>query len=484
LAKTWEFTDPGTYVVYLRQGIHWQNIPPANGREFTADDVVYHYGREYGLGAGFTKPSPYNLSAYAAWANCISVTATDKYTVVFKWKTPNPEYIMENMQSNTYTNLIECPDAVKQWGDVTDWRHAIGTGPWILKDFVSGSSATMVKNPDYWGYDERYPQNKLPYIDTFKILIMTDTATALAAMRSGKIDAMHPLSVQQAQSMQKTNPEILQITVPASGAEALNMRIDKTPFNDIRVRKAMQMAINLPDIAKNYYLGAVDPIPQVLTSSYMNGWGFPYDQWPQELKDEYAYNPTGAKQLLADAGYATGFKTNIVADNSGDMNLLQIVKSYFAAINIDMEIRTLDPTSWTSFVMTNHSQDAMAYRSGFAAGTTFDFIRVLNRYQTGNSGNFSMVSDSVFDSYYPAAIAATTVDQVKQIIKNANEEAARQHWAIGLLQPMTYALCQPWLKGYSGQNNAISGAGGGPTLLSFYPARFWVDQNLKKSMGQ
>ena len=62
--------------------------------------------------------------------------------------------------------ILRDPEAVKQWGNLNDWHHAIGTGPFILTDFVAGSSATMVKNPNYWGYDERYPQNKLPYIDT------------------------------------------------------------------------------------------------------------------------------------------------------------------------------------------------------------------------------------------------------------------------------------------------------------------------------
>ena len=58
LAESWEFTDPSTFVVHLRQGIHWQNIPPANGREFTADDVVFHFDRMFGLGDGFTTAAP------------------------------------------------------------------------------------------------------------------------------------------------------------------------------------------------------------------------------------------------------------------------------------------------------------------------------------------------------------------------------------------------------------------------------------------
>src|SRR5271157_5072771 len=57
LAESWEFPDPSTYIAHLRKGIHWQDIPPANGREFVADDVVFHFNRMYGLGGSFTKPS-------------------------------------------------------------------------------------------------------------------------------------------------------------------------------------------------------------------------------------------------------------------------------------------------------------------------------------------------------------------------------------------------------------------------------------------
>ena len=81
----------------------------------------------------------------------------------------------------------------------------------------------------------------------------------------------------------------------------------------------------------------------------MKGWGFPYEEWPQDLKDEYAYNPTAAKKLLADAGYPNGFKTNVVADTAWDMDLLQIVKSYFADVGIDMEIRPMEHNAMLDF---------------------------------------------------------------------------------------------------------------------------------------
>ena len=86
------------------------------------------------------------------------------------------------------------------------------------------------------------------------------------------------------------------------------------------------MAIDLQAIAKSYYGGLVDPYPATITSRTMKGWGFPYEEWPQDLKDEYAYNPVAARQLLADAGYPHGFKTNVVANIAADMNMLQIIK--------------------------------------------------------------------------------------------------------------------------------------------------------------
>ena len=484
LAESWEFPDPSIYVVHLRKGIHWQDIPPVNGREFIADDVAYHYHRLFGLGDGFTKPGSY-YATVAAYQSLTSVTATDRYTAVFKWKTPNPEFIMETLQaqSGSGTVDIEAREAVEKWGDLNDWHHAIGTGAFILKDFVSDSSMTLVKNTNYWGYDERYPQNKLPYIDSLKILIIPDNATALAGLRTGKIDVLDLISLQNAQLMQKTNPEILQIAVPMAQAVTIEPRVDKAPLNDIRVRKALQMSIDLPTIAKTYYGGLASPYPSTMTSNFMKGWGFPYGQWQQDLKDEYDYNPVAAKKLLADAGYPNGFKTNIIADSSGDMDLLQIVKSYFAQVGIEMEIRALESSTWVASVQTAHQNDQLAQRSTGALGATFEPIRQLQRFQTGYSANYGMVSDPTFDAFLPKATASSNIDDIQKIIKDANEYIARQHFSISLLQPNLFAIYQPWLKGYNAQDRSITGGTTSPKLIFFYAARFWIDTNMKQSMG-
>ena len=125
LMESYEFTDPNTYVMHLRQGIHWQNIPPANGREFVAADVVFHYDRLLGLGDGFTTSNPFYAIPNNSWVNCLSVTAPDNYTVVMKWKNPNPEQILETAQGLGDENAIECPDAVKEWGNLYDWHRTI-----------------------------------------------------------------------------------------------------------------------------------------------------------------------------------------------------------------------------------------------------------------------------------------------------------------------------------------------------------------------
>ena len=479
LAESWEFIDTNTYVIHLRHGIHWQDIPPVNGREFVADDVAYHFHRMYGGGHGFSKPAQ---GAHYQFTPMESITVIDKYTVAFKWKVANQEVIRDSMQAWGSQFSIEAHEAVEKWGDLTDWHHAIGTGPFILKEFIPGISATLIGNPNYWGHDNKNSGNQLPYVDTLKIHIIPDKIHAIAALRAGKIDALDGILPYQAKDLKNTNPELLQITYPAVNALTIDPRNDVKPFNDIRVRKAMQMAIDLPTIAKSYYGGTCSPYPSTLTSNYQKGWGFPYEEWPKDLKDEYTYNPEASRRLLAEAGYPNGFGTNIVADDTGDINLLKIVKSYFAAVGIDMEIRTMDHATSAAFIY-GRKHDQLAQRGPIGKLGVFGINpqNFLSRLASGPN-NYMVIEDPVLDAFHPKAWAATSFDEVKQLLRTCNEYVARKHFLISLLTPMECAMYQPWLKGYNGELNSISGADG-PHLLFYYPARFWIDQKLKKAMG-
>ena len=135
-----------------------------------------------------------------------------------------------------------------------------------------------------------------------------------------------------------------------NGASGVSFRLDNAPFTDIRVRQALQMAINRQSLADDYYGGYASTRPVGLVTTAYTGYAYAYEDWPQELKDEYAYNPEGAKALLAEAaadGVFTandlgGFDTDILAANNGDLQLLQVFKSYFLDIGVDMEINAVD----------------------------------------------------------------------------------------------------------------------------------------------
>ena len=169
LAESWEITDLQTMIVHLRQGVYWQDKEPVNGREFNAYDVEYHYDRFLGTGNGFTEPSARHIARMGVIEK---VTATDDYTVVFKFKNPSVLNFDEPMEQDARHN-IEAPEVVQQYGDTTDWKNAVGTGPWILTDYLEGTSFTFERNPNYWGYDDRYPENQIPYADSLKVLYIS-----------------------------------------------------------------------------------------------------------------------------------------------------------------------------------------------------------------------------------------------------------------------------------------------------------------------
>jgi ABC-type transport system substrate-binding protein len=232
------------------------------------------------------------------------------------------------------------------------------------------------------------------------------------------------------------------------------------------------------EMTQTYYNGKSESTPEPLTSGFMTGWGFPYSQWPASLQAEYAYNPTQAKQLLASAGYPNGFNTDIVVDQAADLDLLQVVQSYFSAIGVNMSIDAMPSAAFTAYVVVNHQNDALAMRTEGALGLTYYPIRQLTKFQTGASSNDAVVNDPTFNAFYTQALAATTTAQVMSIVTAANEYVAQQHFVISLLQPYQYALAQPWLGGFNDQYASISGYFG-PLLLDEYGARFWINQSLE-----
>jgi len=466
LAETWDISSDWTsFTFHIRKGVYWQNKPPVNGREFTAYDVEWNYDRVLGIGDGFTKPSPYlNLGDLALIA---SVTATDKYTIVYKLTTPSREQLRSILDDFSTINDMVPREVVEQYGNMSDWRNVVGTGPFILKDYLGGSSLTADRNPNYWGYDPFFPQNKLPYLDEVKIVAIPDVATALAAVRTGKVDLIESIPWTQAANLAKSNPELQQVTRPAFG-QAISPMIDKKPFDDIRVRTAMQMALDLPTIAKSFYGGTVNPTP--IGCVGQKGYYIPFGQWPADLQAEYTYNPTAAKKLLADAGYPNGFDCTITTQPAYDQDLLQIIKAYFSQIGINMNIQVMDAASFNAYTASSKQQ-----LSSWRCAAPNPPIQCLNEYWSGTTAAYTRthIKDTVYDGLIVKAKASLDEAEFSGLIQQADMRVITQHWGTFVVAGTSYCISQPWLKRFSGE----------AAVSSWLYRYLWIDQNLKKAMG-
>ena len=160
----------------------------------------------------------------------------------------------------------------------------------MLTAVVPGSSVTYDKNPDYWGYDEKYLENHLPYVDQLRALIIAEVATRLAAIRAGKIDMLGApgtsalRSIDVVESLQRTNPELLIWPAYGRSNNGYGLNTLQPPFNDIRVRKAMQMAIDLETMNLTFFRGVADTIPRGRVGRGMKGYHIPFEGWPEELQ--------------------------------------------------------------------------------------------------------------------------------------------------------------------------------------------------------
>ena len=481
LAESWETPDDTTIVLNIRKGVQWHDKPPMNGREFTADDMVFNYHRYLGLGSGFTESAtnPGDLGKIGIE----SVTASDKWTVVFKLERPRLFALKQILQM--YWLFIYPPEVVEQYGDAQDWRNVVGTGPFMLTDYVEGSSVTFIKNPNYWGFDEKYPENRLPYVDELTALIMKEEATRLAALRTGKIDYLGAVgsnqikSIDQVESLARTNPEIAQWPFVERSGYAFGVNVNNPPFNDIRVRKAMQMALDLETINNTFFKGRADTTPHGQIGESHKGWFIPFDEWPEEVKQGYMYNPEGAEKLLDEAGYPRGadgirFKTSYFHHPNNETSYAELAFSYWGEIGIDVEMQV--PSSVTEFTAITSEVRYEALRHGTAGALYFGEFLVAG-WHTDRPGYVSAVSDPQVDAMIDALRATTDPEEYQRRFREIDMYSIEKHWVIWGPDSPAYSVSQPWVKGYNGE-----GVMGNWQFEDLF-ARIWIDQELKAEMG-
>ena len=482
LAESWEISPDGlTYTFPIRQGVHWHNKAPMNGRELTADDIVFNYHRYLGLGSGFTEVSA-SFAGFEKGVGIESVTATDKWTVVMKLKEPRL-FAMDRILDE-YAIYMNAPEAIKEHGDVKDWRNLVGTGPFEMTDFVEGSSVTYTKNPDYWAYDEKYPENRLPYVDELRYLILTEEATRLAALRTGKVDyagvngsPAQIISVDVLESLKRTNPELVFWPFKYRSDNSFGMNVSKPPFDDINVRKAMQMALDLETIYSTYYKGYGSTKPQGNIADTVEGWSIPFEEWPEEVKKVYTYDPAGAEALLDAAGYprgADGTRFKIVLNHYAtyDATFSELNAAYWGEIGIDVKVQITPASEFGPLRQEGRFEMITAELSGAHSPAV-----AFPVYVSDNPGNHSYVKDPDFDALADAWVRADTVEEAQTLTKEALMYSLERHWAIWGGEMPQWNVSQPWVMGYNGE--IWLGVGQNDSWF----ARLWIDSELKEAMG-
>jgi len=488
IAESWGIsTDLLTYTFNIREGINWHDKAPMNGRALTAKDVEWTFQKHYGIGAFEGQGKNETWWRFTS-APLESVTATDDYTVVFQMESPTLESIeiLTGVMGNESGYLVLPKEVYDTHGDMSDWRNVVGSGPYQITNNVPNSALTLTRNPNYWKVDHNFPDlnNRLPYIEEIKILTIPEVATQIAALRTGKVAFPDTLllSLPMSLSIQRSNPELSVLFGPGDQLTTPAFRREGPPFDDKNVRIAMQKSINLDELNRAYYEGTAYSKPMGNINPMNLEVGHPYDGWSDEVKWQYEYDPAEAERLLDEAGYTRGddgirFKadwTNIVPWGE-DVDLNQLVTSYFDAIGVDVTIlvQTDDVAGWNSYVDGTAGQIVSAYARGYMWNPIYTLGRMA-------SADYVGVTDPTFDAIFEAAKASTDKQEYIGLLADMDAYYIAQNWTLAYPIPPYVFISQPWLKGHNGEQS-FNGAEW--VLSSGTLETWWIDRELKGDMG-
>jgi peptide/nickel transport system substrate-binding protein len=462
LAEKWEMKqNPLRVEVQLRKGI----LFPAKAgvmaqRELTADDVLFSYDR--------LNKSPKKIPGYFDHVDRVEVTG--KHSLTFFMKAYNAEWDYR-FGWGYYSGIV--PKEVVDAG-AGNWKNVNGTGPFQLQEYVQGNSLVFTKNPVYWDKEKiGGAEYKLPFVDKITYRVIKDEATFVTALRTAKLDLLESVRWSHVDELKKSAPKIQWTRRLANGGQFVALRMDQKPFDDIRVRKALNLAVNRQEIAKAYYGGNAEMLAWPMHPTY-TGYFEPLDQMPDSVKELFTFNPAKAKQLLAEAGYPNGFTFKVqISSASVEGDLLQMVAAYLAKVGVKMEIQTLEYAAYFSAMMTR--TNAAGYF--MFLGNTNPTTALRKSFVKGQVWNPSQFSDPVIDKMM-AETYAESDERVRQVkVRQMTRLVLEKAPVLFLPSAYVYTGWWPWVKNYGGELRAGSERPGP------IHARIWVDQEMKKKMG-
>jgi peptide/nickel transport system substrate-binding protein len=375
LATEWALKegDDTVWVFKLREGVTFHD-----GAEFTAEDVVFSLDR-----ARSEKSNMRQLHA-----DVESVTAVDDYTVEVKMKGPSPLY--PNNVTNTFimdktwseTNNVQ---EVQDFGAGEDnyaVRNANGTGPYILESREPDVRSVLRINENHWAEEK-------PAVTEIIYLPIAEAATRVAALQSGEVDIVQDVPVQDIERLSatdglkvETGPEnrVIYFGYKFGDEPLASSNItDRNPFNDPKVREAMELAIDRDAIQRVVMRGQSIPTG-VANPPFVNG-------WTEELNAYPAVDVERAKALLTEAGYPDGFTVTLDTPNNRYVNdeaISQAVVGMLGQIGIQVTLASRPVAQHSPLILESQTD---FYLLGWGV-PTFDSAYVFNDLVHTKDGNY------------------------------------------------------------------------------------------------
>ena len=431
LAESWTQPDENTYVFKLRKGVRWHAKPPVDGRELTAEDVKYTFDRF------MTIKGNANRHMMAALDK---TEVVDKHTVKFTLKHPDAWFL--DFLSNPMALCIVAREAVEKFGDLKKPEAVIGTGPWMLDRHESKVRTVFVRHPSYF-------VKGLPHIEHVEGIDFPDPAARFAAFITGQIDAGPEfpgmmLRHQDVKTARERRPSMRLVQFPSNVMAHVGMRTDMAPFNDIRVRQALSMALDRKAIAEaTLPLGSVrnPPVPAALTA-----WSIPYAQLGEGAKyDEH--NVAEARRLLKEAGHGNGLATTLTYatyQSQEYIDTVQMFVKFWKDVGVDVKV---EEKPYAAYFATAYQgkYEGLMFGPQLPALDPYNFMA---QYLPDEPKNQSHVNDGVLTDLLSNSSRTTDDKKRRQMVHEFQRHAAKGVYYLRINSQIYQAALDPALQNF------------------------------------
>lgn len=310
LAESYQASDDGlTYTIKLRSGVKFQD-----GTDFNAEAVKVNLDRASNPDNHLKR---YNLFKYVA-----TIEVVDPTTVKITLKQPFSAFI--NNLAHPAAVMIS-PTALKKYGKDIGF-HPVGTGPY---KFVTWNQTDFVK-VEKW---EGYWKSGYPKLDSITWRPVVDNNTRAAMLQTGEANFAFPIPFEQAKVLEK-NSKLNVVTSPSIMQRYISLNVTQKPFDNAKVREAINYAINRQALAKVAFAGYATPATGIVPPSIDFAQTYP----------PIAYNPAKARELLKEAGYPNGFEATLWSshNHSTAQKVLQFTQQQLAQVGIKLKVTAMD----------------------------------------------------------------------------------------------------------------------------------------------